>query len=54
MSFQLRRIAAFIWHWAKTLLAYVCAGIEWACLAIATGCTWAADLAEDAAVRLRR
>lgn len=43
MSFQLRRIAA-----------YLCAGIDWLCQAIATGCMAIADLAEDAKVRLRR
>lgn len=43
MSFQLRRIAAYLF-----------AGIDWLFQAIATGCTAVADLAEDAAVRLRR
>lgn len=43
MSFQLRRTAA-----------YLCAGIDWLFQAIATGCMVVADLAEDAAVRLRR
>ncbi len=43
MSFKLRRIAAYLF-----------AGIDWLFTAIASGCMVVADLAEEAAVRLRR
>lgn len=43
MSFKLRRIAASVFD-----------GVAWLFLALAKGCGWLADQAEDAAVGLRR
>lgn len=54
MSSKLRTITAAAWRGTKQGLAYALAGIDWFFTAIATGCMAVADLAEDAAVRMRR
>jgi hypothetical protein len=43
MSFKMRKIAA-----------YALDGADWLLTAIAAGCVWLADHAEDSAVKLRR
>jgi len=65
MTFPLRDIAAASGRYARraaqmagrgalAALAYLLDAIDWALTWIATGCMAVADLAEDAAVRLRR
>ena len=65
MGFKLRDIAATAGRYVRqaarmagrgalAALAYLLDAIDWALTWIATGCMAVADLAEDAAVRLRR